>query len=56
MQVSVTPNHDTSMINSDIVMMDLLMDNDTEVETYEHLSGDDYVDAMMMSILEDLQY
>jgi hypothetical protein len=56
MQVHVTPNHDTSMINSDIVMTDLIMDNDLEVEVFDHLSGDDYADAMMMSILEDLQY
>ena len=44
------------MIDSDIIMYDLVMDNDLDVETFDHLSGDDYVDAMMMSILEDLQY
>ena len=51
MKVFITPDHDSTMINSDIVMMDLIMDdNDLEVEIYDYLSGDDYADAMMKDL------
>ena len=51
MQVFVTPDHDKTMINSDIVMMDLIMDdNELDVEIYDYLSGDDYADAILADI------
>ena len=73
MQVHVTPNHDTSMINSPTKTMTsdeiaaglyaaAMSDTNTEAEhefhyvDSEEYYGDAYVDDMMMSILEDLQY
>ena len=50
MQVHVTPNHDTTMINSDIVMTDFIMDEDLDVEIYDYLSGDDYADAVLADL------
>ena len=57
------------MINSDIVelteeQLDSLMqsnfnspyEDDIDAELHSDCYGDDYADAMMMSILEDLQY
>ena len=49
MTVFVTPDHDTSMINSDIIMTDLIMD-DLDVEIYDHLSGDEYANEVINSI------
>ena len=49
MTVFVTPDHDTSMINSDIIMTDLIMD-DLDVEIYDHLSGDEYADAILADL------
>ncbi len=66
MQVFITPDHDTTMINSDIV--ELLQDSECSEEELDELDtldtddmhydcyGDDYADAVMMSHLEDIQY
>ena len=64
MQVYVTPDHDTTMINSEIV--ELLQDSDPTEEELKELDvpaiqyydcyGDDYADAVMMSHLEEIQY
>ena len=51
MKVFITPDHDSTMINSDIVMMDLIMDdNELDVEIYDYLSGDDYADAILADL------
>ena len=53
MQVYVTPDHDTTMIDSDIVIIDTDLGEFFEpidVEIYDHLSGDDYADAMMKEL------
>ena len=55
MTVFVTPDHNLDFVVSDVELIELDAEvNDLEI--FADLSGDDFADAMMMDILENIHY